>query len=58
MPRLGQKPIRDNEIEFVLDYMEARIIGKGKVTWEECEQYFNVGASRCTKLPKIADLKE
>lgn len=58
MPKLGQKPIRENEIEFVIDYIEARIKGKGKVTWEECEQYFKVGASRCTKLPRIADLAD
>ena len=59
MPKMGNKPIRATEIEMVIDYIEARIKGRGKVTLEECEEYFNkVGAKGCAKLPKLADLNE
>ena len=30
MPVLGQKPIRPNEIEMVIDYIEARIKVEGR----------------------------
>ena len=57
MPKMGNKPIRPTEIEMVIDYIEARIKGRGKVTLEECEEYFNrVGAKGCAKLPKLADV--
>ena len=57
MPKMGNKPLRSTEIEMVIDYIEARIKGRGKVTLEECEEYFNrVGAKGCAKLPKLADV--
>ena len=57
MPTKGNKTIRPTEIEMVIDYLEARIMGRGEVTLEECEKYFNkVGAKRCAKLPKLADV--
>ena len=57
MPKMGNKPLRSTEIEMVIDYIEARIKGRGKVTLEECEAYFKqVGAKGCAKLPKLADV--
>ena len=59
MPTKGNKTIRAQEIDMVLDYIEARIKGRGKVSSEECEEYFQkTGTKRCAKLPKLADISE
>ena len=49
-PKLGQKPIRPDEIEAVLDYMEAKVIGKGVVTREDCFDYFGPEAGKCEEM--------
>lgn len=59
IPTKGNKTIRAEEIEMVLDYIEARIKGRGTVSSEECDEYFKkAGTKRCGKLPKLADIAE
>jgi mono/diheme cytochrome c family protein len=39
------------EIEAVADYLLAKVVGKGKPTRAECEEYFGAGAAACKDVP-------
>ena len=47
MPKKGKKTISEKSIAALTDYIIAKIVGKGKITAAECEEYFSVGSKRC-----------
>ena len=47
MPKKGKKTISEKSIAALTDYIIAKIVGKGKITTAECEEYFSVGSKRC-----------
>lgn len=49
MPRLGAKTLQPAEIEIIVDYIEAKLQGRGKVTFEECLYFLGDDAGRCEK---------
>jgi hypothetical protein len=45
---MAPRTLSADEIEAVISYLQARIIGRGKITREECLSYFDdADASRC-----------
>ena len=49
MPKRAKKPLRPNEIRDVAAYMEMHVLGRGKITLEECEAFFEVGSTICDR---------
>jgi mono/diheme cytochrome c family protein len=43
--------LQKREVEAVSDYLLAKIIGRGPVTREECEEAFGKGARSCGEYP-------
>jgi len=43
------------QIEAVVDYLEANVIGRGAVTFEECVEHFG-GPSGCDRYPTAAEI--
>jgi mono/diheme cytochrome c family protein len=43
--------LQRREVEAVADYLLAKIIGRGPVTREECEEAFGTGARSCGEYP-------
>jgi hypothetical protein len=41
------RPLTLDEIDHVIAYLQARIIGRGKITREECLAYFDGQADEC-----------
>lgn len=50
MPRLGAKPLQQKEIEIITDFIEEKLQGRGRITFEECEYLLGDGAGRCEKF--------
>ena len=46
-PFMGERNLIQREIDALLDYMYAKVIGRGEISVEECEDYFSPGARRC-----------
>jgi mono/diheme cytochrome c family protein len=44
--------LQKREAEAIADYLLARVIGRGPVTREECEETFGKGARSCGQYPK------
>ena len=55
-PFKAEKHLIQREIDALLDYMMAKVVGRGPVTKEECEEYFSPGSDRCRFLPLAAEL--
>jgi mono/diheme cytochrome c family protein len=43
--------LRKREAEAIADYLLAKVIGRGPVTREECEEVFGQGARSCGQYP-------
>jgi mono/diheme cytochrome c family protein len=43
--------LRKREAEAIADYLVAKVIGRGQVTSEECEEVFGPGARACGQYP-------
>jgi hypothetical protein len=43
--------LRTREAEAIADYLLAKVIGRGQVTREECEEVFGQGARSCGQYP-------
>jgi hypothetical protein len=43
--------LRKREAEAIADYLLAKVIGRGQVTREECEEVFGQGARACGQYP-------
>ena len=43
--------LRKREAEAIADYLLAKVIGRGQVTREECEEVFGQGARSCGQYP-------
>ena len=43
--------LRTREAEAIADYLLAKVIGRGQVTREECEEVFGQGARACGQYP-------
>jgi len=50
MPRNPPRPLQRHEIEAIADYLQAKIIGKGKPTKAECTAYYGE-AELCDEYP-------
>jgi mono/diheme cytochrome c family protein len=46
-PLRAQQTLQKAEIEAVVDYLRARVVGRGPITRAECEEYFEPGAQAC-----------
>jgi mono/diheme cytochrome c family protein len=44
--------LQKREAEAIADYLLAKVIGRGPVTREECEEMFGQGARSCGEYPK------
>ena len=42
--------LQKREIEAIVAYLEARVIGKGPPTVADCEEYFGQGSRRCQDM--------
>ena len=38
------------EIEVLVDYLQAAVIGRGQASFEDCEAYYGVGTPYCQRL--------
>ncbi len=43
--------LQKREVEAIADYLLARVIGRGPITREECEEMFGTGARSCGEYP-------
>ena len=43
--------LQKREAEAIADYLLARLVGRGPVTREECEETFGTGARSCSRYP-------
>jgi mono/diheme cytochrome c family protein len=43
--------LQKREVEAIADYLLAKVIGRGPITREECEEMFGDGARRCGGYP-------
>ena len=42
--------LQKREIEAIVAYLEAKVIGKGPPTVADCEEYFGAGSLRCQEM--------
>jgi mono/diheme cytochrome c family protein len=42
--------LQKREIEAIVAYLEAKIVGKGPPTVADCEEYFGSGSQRCKEM--------
>jgi hypothetical protein len=42
--------LQKREIEAIVAYLEAKIVGKGPPTVADCEEYFGQGSGRCRDM--------
>ena len=42
--------LQKREIEAIVAYLEAKIVGKGPPTVADCEEYFGAGSARCKEM--------
>jgi len=42
--------LQKREIEAIVAYLEAKIVGKGQPTVTDCEEYFGAGSARCKEM--------
>ena len=50
----GNPNLIGREIEAVADYVLAKIVGRGEITFEECVEFFEAEVSRCNDFPRAA----
>lgn len=46
-PDRADTVIQKREIKAVVEYLLAKVVGRGPITVEECEEYFRPGAAAC-----------
>ena len=49
-PPAPTAPLQKREIEAIVAYLEAKVIGKGPPTIGDCEDYFGQGSTRCQEM--------
>jgi hypothetical protein len=42
--------LQKREIEAIVAYLEAKVVGKGPPTVADCEEYFGQGSGRCRDM--------
>jgi hypothetical protein len=42
--------LQKREIEAIVAYLEAKVVGKGPPTVADCEDYFGQGSARCREM--------
>jgi mono/diheme cytochrome c family protein len=42
--------LQKREIEAIVAYLEAKVVGKGPPTVADCEEYFGAGSRRCQEM--------
>jgi len=42
--------LQKREIEVIVAYLEAKVIGKGPPTVADCEEFFGAGSLRCQEM--------
>ena len=42
--------LQKREIEAIVTYLEAKVIGKGPATVADCEEFFGAGSRRCQEM--------
>jgi hypothetical protein len=42
--------LQKREIEAIVAYLEAKVVGKGAPTVADCEEYFGQGSGRCRDM--------
>jgi mono/diheme cytochrome c family protein len=42
--------LQKREIEAIVAYLEAKVVGKGPATAADCEEYFGPGSRRCQEM--------
>jgi hypothetical protein len=42
--------LQKREIEAIVAYLEAKIVGKGPPTVADCDEYFGSGSQRCKEM--------
>ncbi len=47
MPDRAQQTLQKAEIEAVVEYLLAKVVGRGPITRAECEEFFEPGAQSC-----------
>jgi mono/diheme cytochrome c family protein len=44
--------LQKREIEAIVAYLQAKVIGKGPATVADCEEYFGQGSARCREMAR------
>ncbi len=44
------KPLSDKQLANLMEYLMAKVVGRGEPTHQECEDYFGKGAGACRTL--------
>ena len=49
-PPAPTAPLQKREIEAIVAYLEAKVVGKGPPTVADCEEFFGAGSLRCQEM--------
>ena len=49
-PRAPTADLSKREIEAIVAYLEAKVVGKGPPTVDDCEEFFGAGAPLCQQM--------
>jgi mono/diheme cytochrome c family protein len=49
-PSAPPAALQKREIEAIVAYLEAKVVGKGQPTVADCEEYFGQGSGRCRDM--------
>lgn len=56
VPFQAERNLIQREIDALLDYMFAKVVGRGEISREECEEYFSPGSERCRLYRTAAEI--
>ena len=56
-PFIAERHLIQREIDALIDYMFAKMIGRGPISREECEEYYSPGSERCRLYPTLAEIE-
>lgn len=54
LPPKAPKTLRDKEINAVVDYVQAKIQGRGPPGYEDCADFWGADATRCRRMQETA----
>ena len=57
VPPISDKGLQQREINFILDYLEARILGKPEATVAECIEFWGKKNAQCREVERIMELQ-